>query len=88
MNEGIVVYASYLLDEGRAQEAWTVADPKTIEREPNEAHLRRYYVAGRAAAALGDRVTARRFSDAIVLTDPSFPGWEELEAEIAAIDTP
>ena len=37
------------------------------------------------AAALGDRETAKQFSDSIVVTDPSFPGYEELEAEIAAI---
>jgi len=85
MNEGTVVYGSYLLDKGRAEEAWKVVNPGRIEASPNEAHLRLYFVAGRAAAALGDRETAKKFSDTIVLADPGFPGWEQLESEIAAI---
>lgn len=87
MNEGVVVYASYLIDKGRAEEAWKIANPGRTTAEPNEAHLRRYFVAARAAAALGDRTTAKRLSDAIVLADPGFPGWEQLESEIAAIPT-
>lgn len=85
MNEGIVVYASYLLDKGRAQEAWKIANPGRTVDKPNEAHLRLYYVAGRAAAAVGDRDTAKKLSDVIVLNDPGFPGWEQLESEIAAV---
>ncbi len=85
MNEGKIVYASYLLDEGRADEAWKIVNPGRLEQDPNEGHLRLYYVAARAAAARGDRETARRLSDAIILTDPSFPGYEQLEREIAAI---
>ncbi len=85
LNEGTVVYASFLLDQGRAEDAWAVVDPGRIERSPNEAHLRRYFVAARVAAALGDAATARRFADAIVLTDPSFPGYDQLEAEISRI---
>jgi hypothetical protein len=85
MNEGIVVYSSYLLDRGRAKEAWGIANPGRTVAEPNEAHLRLYFVAARAAAALGDRGTAKTLSDAIVLADPGFPGWEQLETEIAAI---
>lgn len=85
MNEGTVVYASFLLDDGRPEEAWTVVDPGRIEREPNEAHLRRYFVAARVAVALGDDATARRLADAIVTNDPSFPGYDSLEAEIARI---
>ena len=85
LNEGRVVYVSFLIDEGRTEEAWKVADPGRIEAAPNEGHLRLYYVAARAAAALGDKETAKRFSDTIVTTDPSFPGWDELEAEISRI---
>lgn len=85
MNEGKIVYASFLLDEGRASEAWKIVDPGRLEQRPNEGHLRLYYVAARTAAALGDREKARFLSDAIILEDPSFPGYEELEAEIAAI---
>jgi predicted Zn-dependent protease len=85
MNEGKIVYASFLLDEGRAEEAWKIVNPGRLEQNPNEGHLRLYYVAARAAAALGDRNKARSLSDAIILNDPSFPGYEQLEAEIAAI---
>ena len=85
MNEGKVVYASFLLDEGRADEAWEVARPSRIEQVPNEAHLRLYFVAGRVAAARGDRASARRYADVIVTNDPSFPGYEQLEAEIARL---
>jgi tetratricopeptide (TPR) repeat protein len=85
MNEGKVVYASYLLDEDRAPEAWKIVKPGRIEQDPNEGHLRLYFVAARTAAALGDRDTAKELSDVIVTTDPSFPGWEQLEREIAKI---
>ena len=85
MNEGKVVYASFLLDEGRAPEAWKIIKPGRIEEDPNEGHLRLYFVAARTAAALGDSETARDLSNVIVTTDPSFPGWEQLESEIAKI---
>jgi len=85
MNEGKVVYASFLLDEGRAPEAWKIVKPGRIEEDPNEGHLRLYFVAARTAAALGDSDTARDLSNVIVTTDPSFPGWEQLESEIAKI---
>ncbi len=85
MNEGKIVYASFLLDEGRADEAWKIVKPPRVEQRPNEGHLRLYYVAARAAAARGDKETARKFSDEIVMNDPSFPGYEQLESEIAAI---
>lgn len=85
MNEGKVVYASFLLDEGRADEAWAVVRPSRIEQAPNEAHLRLYFVAGRVAAARGDRASARRYADVIVTNDPSFPGYEQLEAEIGRL---
>ncbi len=85
MEEGRVVYASHLLDDGRPSEAWKVIDPGRIEREPSEAKLRRYFVAARVAAAVGDADTARRLADTIVTTDPAFPGYESLAAEIARI---
>jgi predicted Zn-dependent protease len=88
MNEGAIVYAAFLLDEGRADEAWAVIDPGALKKEPNEGHLRRYYLAARVAAARGDKQRARALSDLIVLTDPSFPGFDELEAEISAMPDP
>jgi hypothetical protein len=85
MNEGKVVYASFLLDEDRAPEAWKIVKPGRIEQSPNEGHLRLYFVAARTATALGDLETAKDLSNVIVTTDPSFPGWEQLEREIAKI---
>jgi len=85
MNEGRIVYASYLLDEGRADEAWKIVKPPRMEQQPNEGHLRLYYIAARTAAARGDAETARKLSDEIVTRDPSFPGYEQLESEIASI---
>jgi hypothetical protein len=85
LNEGMVVYGSYLLDKGRAREAWDVVNPGRTVAEPNDAHLRLYFVAARVAAALGDRDTAKQLSDAIILADPGFPGWDQLESEIAEI---
>lgn len=83
MNEGTIVYASFLLDQGRIDEAWKVIDPGAVTASPNEGHLRRYFVAARVAAAQGKVRTAKRYSDTIVLADPSFPGYETLESEIA-----
>ena len=85
LNEGKIVYASFLLDEGRPDEAWLIAKPPRVEHRPNEGHLRLYYVAARTAAALGDKETARKWSDEIITHDPAFPGYEQLEREIAAI---
>jgi hypothetical protein len=87
MNEGTIVYASFLLDKDRIDEAWKVIDPGSITSNPNEGHLRRYFVAARVAAARGDVTTAKRYSDTIVLADPSFPGYESLETEIAQAAT-
>ncbi len=83
MNEGAIVYAAFLLDQGDAEEAWKVIDPGRTVANPNEGHLRRYYVAARVRAALGDVARAKEYSDAILINDPSFPGWEALESEIA-----
>lgn len=58
-------------------------DPGAITANPNEGHLRRYFVAGRVAAAQGDVAKAKRYSDTIIVADPSFPGYETLESEIA-----
>ncbi len=84
MKEGRVVYASHLLDRGRAREAWDVVNPRRIVAEPFEEDLRLWYVAARAAVVLDDRDAAGRLRDAIVGHDPSFPGLEELDAAIGS----
>jgi hypothetical protein len=73
------------LDHDRADEAWAIVKPPRMEQRPNDGHLRLYFVAARTAAARGDRETARKWSDEIITHDPGFPGYEQLEREIAAI---
>jgi len=80
--EARVVYGSFLLDAGRPQEAWRVANPKRIEKNPNEAELRQWYVAARVATHLGDSDSARQMLTAITAADPAFPGLDELDAAI------
>lgn len=82
--EGKVVYGSYLLDHGKAAEAWDVTGPKRVGPDAHEADLRVWYVAARAAAMSGETASARRIADAILLNDPSFAGLDALDQEIAA----
>ena len=82
LDEGRVVYASFLLDHDRAREAFELTRPTAISARPTEEELRVWYVAGRAAARLGDRATAGRLYHAIQESDPGFPGLDELEAAL------
>jgi Flp pilus assembly protein TadD len=81
--EGKVVYGSYLLDEGDAEGAWELTGPERVGPNAKESDLRVWYIAARAAASNGDTDTARKIADAIVLNDPSFPGLDALDQEIA-----
>jgi len=81
--EGKVVYGSYLLDQGKPQQAWDLTGPDRVGPNAHEADLRVWYVAARAAAMTGQHETARRIADAIVLNDPSFAGLDALDREIA-----
>ena len=81
--EGKVVYGSYLLDEGDAEGAWELTGPERVGPNAKESDLRVWYIAARAAAINGDTDTARKIADAIVINDPSFPGLDELDLEIA-----
>ena len=56
LDEGKVVYASFLLDRDRAREAWELTRPSSLKASPTDGDLRVWYVAARAAARLGDRV--------------------------------
>ncbi len=60
-----------------------MTEPKRLTADPYEEDLRQWYVAARAAAALGDIATARRLSSAISEHDPAFAGLDALEAEIS-----
>jgi hypothetical protein len=81
--EGKVVYGTFLLEKGDAGGAWDLTGPDRVGPNANEADLRVWYVAARAAAFNGDTATARRIADAIVLNDPSFAGLDALDQEIA-----
>lgn len=82
LDEGRVVYGSFLLDQGRDSEAWKVTDPKRMNVDARESELRVWYVAARAAARLGDTATARRIYQAIERADTAFPGLDELDRAI------
>lgn len=82
--EGLVVYGSFLIDEGRAGEARQLTTPKQIKQNPYPADLRVWYVAARANAIAGDIAAARKLRDAVTVADPAFPGLDELDSLIAA----
>ena len=84
MKEGLVVFASHLIDGGDYERAWKLTKPKGLRKDPSEAELRLWYVAARSAALREDAVAARELADAIITADPGFPGIDELEKEIAA----
>ncbi len=80
LKEGAVVYASHLIDEGNLDEAWAVVDRgKLGVGTPFDEDLRVWYVAARIAALRNDPDTARRLRNAILESDPAFPGIDELE---------
>ena len=78
-NEARVVYASFLLDQDRARDAWPVIKPGRLVSSPSEGELRRWYVAARVALAAGDRDAARRIVSALDDHDPDFEGVDELK---------
>ncbi len=81
-SEAKVVYSSFLLERGRAREAWRIIKPERLVVEAPEHSLREWYVAARVAGALGDTETALKLAKTIEKRDVSFPGLEELFAEI------
>jgi tetratricopeptide (TPR) repeat protein len=82
LDEGKVVYASFLLDHDRAREAWELTRPASLGTNPTEGDLRVWYVAARAAARLGERAGAWRIYQAIQEADPGFPGLDLLDAAL------
>ncbi len=81
-SEAKVVYGSFLLEEGRAREAWKIVKPDRLVADAAEHTLREWYVAARVAATLGDSETALKLVKAIEKRDVAFPGIEELYGEI------
>ena len=78
-----VVYGSFLLDQGDNKNAWEVTRPRRLSSDAPEWEVRRWYVAARAAARLGDKATAKQIASAIEEMDPALPGLDTLHDEIA-----
>lgn len=82
-HEARVVYASFLLDENRARDAWPIIKPGRLVASPTEGELRRWYVAARVALEAGDKEAARRIVAALEEQDPDFEGVDELRKALA-----
>ena len=76
--EARVVYASYLLDRGRAAEAWEIVGPDRLHADAQPFERRCWFVAARAALALGEVDPAAQLTEAIRRADPDMPGLEDL----------
>lgn len=81
-HEAKVVYASFLLDQGKALDAWKVIKPGRLVASPSPGELRRWYVAARVALAAGDKDAARRLVAALDEQEPDFEGVDELRAQL------
>ena len=82
-HEARVVYASYLVDEGRPRDAWSVIRPGRLVSSPSAGELRRWFVAARGALAAGDSDAARKLVEALESHELDFEGVEELRAELS-----
>jgi predicted Zn-dependent protease len=82
LKEGLVVYASFLIDRGDVEEAYRLTAPERISARPYPQDLRVWYVAARAAALTGKLDEAVRLRNAILEHDPAFPGMDDLESTI------
>lgn len=88
IKEGRVIYASFLMDEGRTAEARRVVTPRSLSSTPRPEDLRLWYVAARGAALEGDQEEAARLRNAILVMDPGFPGIDELDRVISSSPGP
>lgn len=84
--EARVVYGSFLLDEDQPRAAWSIVQPKRLTKDASEFDRRRWYVAARVAARLGDVATASKIADALDAADAGMPGLQELRDEISSSD--
>lgn len=78
-----VVYASFLLERGERERAWSAIKPGRLVANPTESLLRRWAVAARVAAANKDRDTARKLVLAIRDADPDIPWLSEYDDLLA-----
>ena len=80
--EARVVYASYLLDRGRAAEAWRIAGTDRLSKDAQPYEIRCWFVAARAALAMGETDAAAQLTEAIRRADPEMPGLEDLIRQV------
>jgi tetratricopeptide (TPR) repeat protein len=81
-HEARVVYASFLLDQGKTHEAWRIIKPGRLVASPSPGELRRWFVAAKVALAAGDKDAARRLLAALDEQEPDFDGVDELRAAL------
>lgn len=82
-NEARVVYASFLLDEGRPRDAWEIIKPGRLIASPSPGELRRWFVAARVAIEAGDSEAAGKLVAALDEHEPDFEGIEELRRALS-----
>jgi tetratricopeptide (TPR) repeat protein len=81
-HEARVVYASFLLDQGRARDAWPIVKPGRLIASPTQGELRRWFVAARVALEAGDTEAAKRLVAALDEQEPDFEGVDELRKQL------
>lgn len=81
-HEARVVYASFLVDQGRAHDAWPIIKPGRLVASPTPGELRRWYVAARVAMEVGDREAASRIVAALEEQDLDFEGVDDLRRKL------
>ncbi|VAV99586.1 hypothetical protein MNBD_ACTINO02-71, partial [hydrothermal vent metagenome] len=77
--EALVVFASFLIDQGDLDSAASLVLPARLKNDPFPEDLKVAYVGARVAALQGDTATAREVRDDVLLADPAFPGIEALD---------
>jgi hypothetical protein len=81
-SEARVVYASFLLDEGRPRDAWSVIKPGRLVKQPSPGETRRWFVAARVALAAGDHEAAEKLVTALEDQDLEFEGVDQLRQQL------
>jgi hypothetical protein len=81
-SEALVVYASFLLDEGRPRDAWAVIKPGRLVQQPSPGETRRWFVAARVALAAGDHEAAEKLVTALEDQDLEFEGVDQLRQQL------
>jgi len=76
--EAKVVYASFLLDRGRAGEAWDIVGPERLAVDAPPYERRCWFVAARAALEMNEPEVAAQIINTLQRLEPDMPGLEKL----------